>query len=724
MEKTMIELEDFRNELIQNARITSQQIGNGDCAAFVDEVIKYYQDMGFYQDYQSSFFSKRIKGNAEVRFDGYSYEEAENCLTIVTAIYSGDDIIPVVTQTDIQNCFVRALRFVQNSLGENKLEFKKENLEVGHQAYDLFKDLNQYTKDNLLQNIKLLFITDGKISERIKTINVESINNIPVSFEIIDITELYKTIILSGENEEISIDLSEYQSSKNGLQCIEIPQNTNLFKCYLAVFPGDALAELYHRYGSKLLEGNVRSFLTTKKAVNKKIRATILQNPSLFFVYNNGIAVTSTKIETTQTPEGLKITKINNLQIINGGQTTASLASAKFKDKASLSQIAVQVKLTVINTDNKDQNGKLIQEISRSSNSQNPVSNADFFSNHPFQQQIKLLSESTECEAPAINNSVYRTCWFYERTNGEYNQKKMFKTQAEVRRFEERNPKNQKITKTSLAKSYNLYINQFPHLVSKGSMTNFCKFADEVTKSWDDPQTGETYKKKFHFGFYRQMASIHLLIEKTGDIVSSQPWYDGSYRANIVAYSIAFFFFVINRQFYDKGKKFNYHTIWDKQEIPDDLVQIMTDITSFINNYILEDAMQKNVTQWCKTERCWKALKEKDYTLPDYSVSLLEDLSEYDNEDKMEKKNLEEVLEITSMNDVLKFSETDWINLENYHFSDNFTFTYPEISSIREVRKMAGGKGRNANKKTCKIAIAAIDKAYNDGFKLSKINEI
>ena len=160
------------------------------------------------------------------------------------------------------------------------------------------------------------------------------------------------------------------------------------------------------------------------------------------------------------------------MQIINGGQTTASLASALHKDKADLSKVAVQMKLTVINSENKDENNELIQKISRSSNSQNPVSNADFFSNHPFQQHVKNLSTKSECEAPKTGDRVYTTTWFYERSNGEYTQKKMFSTLAEAKKYEDRNPKNQIITKTSLAKAYNLYYARRPDLVSKGSMSD------------------------------------------------------------------------------------------------------------------------------------------------------------------------------------------------------------------------------------------------------------
>ena len=69
------------------------------------------------------------------------------------------------------------------------------------------------------------------------------------------------------------------------------------YSSYLGVIPGTVLADIYDKYGSKLLEGNVRSFLSTKVAVNKKIRGTILNNPQMFFAFNNGISATAMDVE-------------------------------------------------------------------------------------------------------------------------------------------------------------------------------------------------------------------------------------------------------------------------------------------------------------------------------------------------------------------------------------------------------------------------------------------
>ena len=141
------------------------------------------------------------------------------------------------------------------------------------------------------------------------------------------------------------------------------------------------LVDIYDKYGSRLLERNVRSFLSTKVAVNKNIRTTILQQPERFFAYNNGISATAMDVQLEHSDSGMFIISAKDFQIINGGQTTASLSSARynFKGRADLSPIFVQMKLTVINQTLKEEVAtELIQNISRSSNSQNKVSDADF----------------------------------------------------------------------------------------------------------------------------------------------------------------------------------------------------------------------------------------------------------------------------------------------------------------------------------------------------------
>ena len=225
------------------------------------------------------------------------------------------------------------------------------------------------------------------------------------------------------------------------------------------------LASIYDEFGSRLLEGNVRSFLSASGKVNKGIKETILKTPKYFFTYNNGIATTASEIKTEMTENGLEIVAIKDLQIINGGQTTASLLNTKinYEKDTHLEDIFVAMKLTVITSDD---SAKMIENISRCANSQNKVSDADFFSNSPFHVRFEQLCK--QYPAPAINGNQYQTHWFYERARGSYKQEQMKLTKAQRDKFALLNPKNQVITKTDLAKFMNSYY-QLPQEVSKGA---------------------------------------------------------------------------------------------------------------------------------------------------------------------------------------------------------------------------------------------------------------
>src|SRR3546814_5049388 len=74
------------------------------------------------------------------------------------------------------------------------------------------------------------------------------------------------------------------------------------------------------------------------------------------------------------TDSGLAITRVVDLQIVNGGQTTASLFHTRKRDKADLSQIFVQLKLSVIDS---LQSETVVPRISEYANTQNRVNRSE-----------------------------------------------------------------------------------------------------------------------------------------------------------------------------------------------------------------------------------------------------------------------------------------------------------------------------------------------------------
>jgi len=234
-----------------------------------------------------------------------------------------------------------------------------------------------------------------------------------ISYNIWDISRLHRLVTSRQGKEDIVIDLIE--SFGESLPCLPAHIDTNAYQSYLIVMPGKMLAMLYDEYGARLLEKNVRCFLQFRVNVNKGIRNTIRNDPEMFFAYNNGITATAEEIDFDQSNGMHKIRKLKNLQIVNGGQTTASIFSAKKKDRMNLDKIFVQVKLSIIDP---ERSVEVVPKISEYANSQNKVNAADFFANHPY--HIRMEEFSRRLWARPKEGELRQTKWFYERARGQY----------------------------------------------------------------------------------------------------------------------------------------------------------------------------------------------------------------------------------------------------------------------------------------------------------------
>lgn len=367
---------------------------------------------------------------------------------------------------------------------------------------------------------------------------------------------------------------------------------------------GEFLARLYRDYGARLLERNVRSFLQTRGAINRGIRDTILKQPDRFLAFNNGISATAASVELVQASEdSLAIRCIEDLQIVNGGQTTASLYAALDRDKADLSRIAVQVKLTVVGTETIDE---LVPRISRYSNTQNRVTGADFSSNDPFHVAIEGLSRSIW--APAPEGTQRQTHWFYERARGQYaDALAKARTPAQKRQFKAMNPTSQKMTKTDLAKFEHSW-EQLPHVVSLGAQKNFGEYMLHPVRRPSQPDA--TY--------YEGLVARAILFRTAEKLVSAQQF--GGYRANIVTYTIA-------KLSHATSRRLDLATIWRTQRLSDAAGEALTEISHLVFDIISDPPERfRNISEWCKRLDCWKRVEELEWNPPRVLESELVDV--------------------------------------------------------------------------------------------------
>nr|WP_297939640.1 AIPR family protein [uncultured Lachnoclostridium sp.] len=597
--KRSMGLIEYRKDYLENVKTQAAADGESTTTMFTTTVLNDLLDLNVITDFNNCYaVGKYLRKN--YRVDAYAYDDYDYSMSLFITDYSGEENIAKVTKTDAKVLFDKLYSFLEGAVQGNLLS----KIEISRPVYDLIDQLN--SKEYTVRKFRFFILTDREISDKISSFDYGDINGINIEYNIWDMTRLYRVLGQGDTQEHVEIDFCSL--TENGLPCLEASDVSNEgIKCLLCVIPGGILADLYDNYGSTLLEGNVRAFLSTRGNVNKNIRKTILEmdgeSKNMFFAYNNGISATATDVKVIAKEQGKYITSIKDLQIVNGGQTTASLSNTRFKDKADLADIFVQMKLTVIA--DKGQAQILIPKISRGSNSQNKVSDADFFSNHEFNIQMQKLSR--KIYAPAVNGNQFETHWFFERSRGQYEQEQSRMTRAEKKRYQMQNPKEQKIAKTDFAKYRNTW-DEYPYWVSMGAQKNFAKFAKNIVEQWDKEC------EKFDENYFKNTIVIAIMFKHIDKLVPKQEWYEKGYKANIVAYTLSYFHFLIEKQYPDCELNMKY--IWDKQKVPDCIGEEFTRLTKVVFQFITsEERPIKNVTEWCKKDLCWKELIKNECVL-------------------------------------------------------------------------------------------------------------
>ena len=333
----------------------------------------------------------------------------------------------------------------------------------------------------------------------------------------------------------------------------------------------------------------MRVFLQARSKVNRGIRDTLALEPEMFFAYNNGITATAESVEVRSDGKRLLLCGLRNFQIVNGGQTTASIHAATRK-KVDISQTFVQMKLSVVNA---DRAVKLVPKISEYANSQNRVAASDFFSNHPFHVRVEAFSR--RIYAPSPDGTFQQSKWFYERARGQFADARGGRTTAERKKFDIEYPRRQRFNKTDLAKFLSVW-EGLPHVVSLGAQKNFAAFAGRIGKAWNKNADD------FNEAWYREAIAKALVFRATERIVSAQPWYQGGFRANIVAYTIA----RISRHVEKTKRSVDFEAIWRRQAPGPMLRETIAVVAKGVHDVLIDPPEgMRNVTEWAKKQACW-----------------------------------------------------------------------------------------------------------------------
>ena len=604
-----------------------------------------------FDDFVDCHYDGITRRNGYMAIDGYSVDETDGSCCLFIVDYHGKDEDNSIKSEDVNSAFKKLRLFVEEAV-RNELYL---DMKGSQQAIEFARDL--YYDDEKVVKYRFYLLTDAYNKQRTKTIKDTEINGKTVELNVWDIERLYDLVCSKIQKESVEIVLSEFGT--RGIPCVKAveyedavadieipvkydgdaseeeesdkPENLVTYSSYLAVVPGRILNDLYLEYGSKLLEGNVRSFLSVRGKVNKGIQNTIKNYPEMFFAYNNGIAATATEIETEMTPDGLLITKIKDLQIVNGGQTTASIANtvltAKKNEVIDLDKIFVPMKLSVLEHEMSE---RIIPRISEYSNSQNKVDASDFFSNHPF--HIRMEDYSRKTAIPSQGGNQYQQYWFYERTRGQYNQGKMkfAAKSSQLKQYQNRYPEHMVITMLDLAKYMEIYFGN-PEIVSRGKQKYLQDFAGRIKNEWDKSNTN------FNLYYYKRVVALAIIYQKADEIIRQTQWYKEkrSYKANILAYALSIIFTYIRKEV--KGYDLDFNRIWNDQNIYEELSDQIKVLSKEVYDFITGPRETENVTEWCKKDLCWSRAQGKVFTINDDFLDTLINSEEVAIEQKSER---------------------------------------------------------------------------------------
>ncbi|MDD3602351.1 MAG: AIPR family protein [Sulfurovum sp.] len=609
-------IEQFREDFLQNIFAEAEANENFFESVFVEYFAKELEESGEIDDeVQLSHWSQR-----GIKVDGYSYNEDDGILNLFISVFSENFDEKSLTQTEVNQAFNRVKNFFVQAFEKNYYA----ELEEATSVYDLAYSIRQ--NKNNISKVKYYLLSNKILSDRVEAIKAYENDQIVFSFHIWDISRLFRMDISNQKKEDIQIVFDEI--SPEPLYCLPAHLNTDEYQSYLLVMPGAILASLYGRYEARLLEQNVRTFLQARGKVNKGLRYTIINQPEKFFAYNNGLTTTAEAIETEQTEKGLRLKSLKNMQIVNGGQTTASIYSALRKDRANLDNIFVQMKLTIVDPQEAQD---LVPKISEYANTQNKVNAADFFSTHPF--HIRMEDFSRRIFAPAFDGEHRQMKWFYERARGQYQDAQAHKTKAERNRFQLEYPKTQVITKTDLSKYENVW-EEIPHIVARGAQYSFVEYARDIGKRWEKSDTN------FNELYFKTAVAKAIIFKTVEKIISNSYWYDGGYRAQTVAYTVAYIDYIVKKE----NKYFDFMAVWNKQAVSDATEALLKLVSKAVYDEMTNPPSGiANISQWAKKEGCWQSIQSNlSIEVPDL---FLEELIGEDNL-KEEKKNAKKIQRI------------------------------------------------------------------------------
>lgn len=627
----MKEINKFYKSLVQEVvtRQIANEEGDNQEQTFTRYCLELLSEAGETENSDVAFYERDLGTPNQQKINGYAIADNYETVDLFVSIYEGADESVTILKRDIENATKRLTNFFRNAIYS---DFGNE-IEESSSIFEFVNTLGNYKElRESLVRVNAFILTNGTYKGEIPS--SKDISGYKIYYRIVDINYLYQ--ISEQSHAPIYIDFKEEGWE---VPCLHATSSNPDYEAYVAILPGRCLSSLYERYGGRLLEQNVRSFLQFTGKINKGIRETIKEKPHMFLAYNNGIAATADAMELDE--DGRNIKSISNLQIVNGGQTTASIYHTEKKDKADISDIYVQVKFSIIKK--KDDYANIVSAISKYANTQNKVNNADFSANNPILVELEKVSRYVM--TPITPERSMQTYWFFERARSQYKnirQKEGF-TKSRQKAFDLKYPKNQMFTKVELAKYINCYEEVYegsklviaPHIVVRGSEKNYAQFIAKNLPSNAKKVTNVYFEDTIAKAILFKAADQLYGTKRTGNNI-------GELKSVVVPYTIGLLNHLTSR-------RIDLYKIWKNQMVSDALSNLIYSLMVQVNPFIMSISPSNNYLEWAKKEECWLAIRnnkewvydldsiEDDLIDPDHPVvrkvtvnTIVDDKSEHD----------------------------------------------------------------------------------------------
>lgn len=584
-------LDDFLAEMRADIATQMSEGASFSEEVFCEAVMQHLVDVGMTSDPVGCHYQATV-GRANLKLSGYAMSEDIEQLDLFISLYKGVETITPVPEQELKTSAQQCVRFLE-LCANGRLE---RELDDTHEARSLATIIHE--KYDELEQIRIFVLTDGITKS--KSFKTREIGGKSVRLEVMDIERLFRHRSEGRPRDELVVDFNEVSGSP--LPCVFVPGETGDYDYALTAVPGEALRYVYEKFGPRLLEANVRSFLSVRpRGVNAGIQGTLRDAPERFMAFNNGIVLVADEMRLARAEDGSPgIVWLRGMQIVNGGQTTASIYFAKKKyPETDLSKVRVPAKIIVMKEEDPAKEEALVSDISRYANSQNAVRQSDLSANKPFHVDVERLSLTVYCP-----DGVGR--WFYERAAGSYNTllSREGTTPARLKALKESVPASRKITKTELAK-YLLAWDARPDIVSLGTQKCFDRFMTGLGES--ETAGTSTAPDPTFFKELVAKALVFKAVHKTARPLVS------AFLANVAAYTVA----VVSHSYRDA---FDLERVWRDQGVSHQFLEQVEIWAREVNERLHETANGRMISEWAKRPECREAMFARPFSRPSVDV--------------------------------------------------------------------------------------------------------